>query len=390
MQENLLHIYSMFYLVRTLKENNGERINTDFVLEANDDSLIKDFFNNNKIILLGISQVQGRPSSAQYCGILQINKTTTANFCLKVDSAEALVQRCVDLNLPIISVNTFNNTITKETSTGIINKLQQIKIDQISKQKQIEQEEIAKQNKIMDNRKKEKIMSVINDTLQDIKKLEEQYANNMELINEKRKLNDLKEQLTKIKMWSNIEKATAILEETFALMEQMEMKTIYQLKEQEQKINENSVISNVDIISELEKIKRAQQTTKAGTKKSKSDLYYTYLGVVWLYQKFITKEAINKISHITTINKDIINYIWFWISWWALWIGILLFYYIITNNIHYNLLLWMISIWLLWIIRELLFIHKKDSFIINLIYIILAIILTIIIQRIIIIFFALI
>jgi hypothetical protein len=73
-----------------------------------------------------------------------------------------------------------------------------------------------------------------------------------------------------------------------------------------------------------------------------------------------------------------------------LWIGILLFYYIITNNIHYNLLLWMISIWLLWIIRELLFIHKKDSFIINLIYIILAIILTIIIQRIIIIFFALI
>ena len=51
-------------------------------------------------------------------------------------------------------------------------------------------------------------------------------------------------------------------------MEQMEMKTIYQLKEQEQKINENSVISNVDIISELEKIKRAQQTTKAGTKKS--------------------------------------------------------------------------------------------------------------------------
>ena len=54
-------------------------------------------------------------------------------------------------------------------------------------------------------------------------------------------------------------------------MEQMEMKTIYQLKEQEQKINENSVISNVDIISELEKIKRAQQTTKAGTKKSKEN-----------------------------------------------------------------------------------------------------------------------
>ena len=59
-------------------------------------------------------------------------------------------------------------------------------------------------------------------------------------------------------MGSNLEKATSVLEETFALMEKVEIALLSDMKEEETKIISSSVISNVDIISELEKIKRAK------------------------------------------------------------------------------------------------------------------------------------
>ena len=379
----------MLYLIRTLKEYEGNRVNTDFVLEAENDSIVKDFFNHNKLIILWISQVQGRPSSAQYYGIFQINEQLTSKFCLKAESVEAAVQRCIDLSLPIIHIDNISKPLSDDESNALITRLSDQKQAIITKKKEDENEEKRKEYKIMDNRKKEKIMKVIEETLNDIKNIETVNEKNTEIINEKRKLNELKEQLTKIKMWSNIEKATSILEQTFGLMEQIEMKTIYKLKEQEEKIDAWSVISNVDIISELEKIKRAQQATKAGTKQRKSDLYYTYLWILGLYQKFIAKEALNKVSHFKSLYKSIIPYLGFSIDSATLWMGILFAYYAINDTLHYNILLGMIALWLFSLIRNILFLKKNRSLIIDLIYIILAIILTIIIYKSMIIFFAL-
>jgi uncharacterized protein YaaW (UPF0174 family) len=98
-------------------------------------------------------------------------------------------------------------------------------------------------------------------------------------LDKKKKLHDLKELLTKIKMGSNIEKATSVLEETFTLMEIIETQSLSEMKEEEEKIMSSSIISNIDIIGELEKFKRANQTEQAGTKKTSSDLYYTFLGI---------------------------------------------------------------------------------------------------------------
>ena len=87
------------------------------------------------------------------------------------------------------------------------------------------------------------------------------------------------------------------------------MSTIDEMKVSEEKIDHSSIVSNVDIISELDKIRRAQQANKAGTKKTSSDLYYTYLGIVGLYQKFIAKDIINKLKNFKKISNQLIEYI---------------------------------------------------------------------------------
>jgi hypothetical protein len=46
-------------------------------------------------------------------------------------------------------------------------------------------------------------------------------------------------------------------------MEKIEIENLSNMKEEEQQIISSSIISNVDIISELERIKRANQTIQA-------------------------------------------------------------------------------------------------------------------------------
>ena len=42
----------MIYLVHTLKQNDAETINTDFVIEANEENEVKTLMNASKIIVL--------------------------------------------------------------------------------------------------------------------------------------------------------------------------------------------------------------------------------------------------------------------------------------------------------------------------------------------------
>jgi hypothetical protein len=94
-------------------------------------------------------------------------------------------------------------------------------------------------------------------------------------------------------------------------METIETQNLSQMKQEEEKIMSASIISNIDIIGELDKLKRANQTQQAGTKKSSSDLYYTYLGISGLYQKFILKDVLSKLVEFKKIIMHSIEYIAF-------------------------------------------------------------------------------
>jgi len=62
-----------------------------------------------------------------------------------------------------------------------------------------------------------------------------------------------------MKLGSNTEKSTLILEKAFSIMEKIEMSQINTMRQTEQQVVTNSIVSNIDIISELDKFKRSQE-----------------------------------------------------------------------------------------------------------------------------------
>ena len=380
----------MIYLVHTIKEFTNNTINTDFVIEAENENVIKSLMSQYKVIVLGVTLVPGRPKSGRFFWNFQDKENKIFRFCLKADSIEWACSRCIDLELPLISIDDITSPITAEQSETIIKKLIEQKDKETEEQKKLEEQKQKKTNALMDDKRKEKIMSVIWETLHDITAMEEKNILNETIpLNEKKKLHDLKESLTKIKMWSNIEKATSVLEETFVLMEKIENESLSQMKEEEQRIMSASIISNIDIISELDKLRRANQWNQAGTKKNSSDLYYTYLWIVGLYQKFIVKDIFHNLLEFKKVLIYVIEYVGFWLVSMSTLIGLIFTYNDFNQTLNQNILLSMIYIWLLWLTRELPLAVRKSSFFMSIVYIILAIIISIVIQNLLITNFAL-
>lgn len=96
--------------------------------------------------------------------------------------------------------------MTAEQSLELIARMRAQYEEHKQEEKKQQQAEQEKKNKLIDDKKKEKFMSVIEETLQDIVKLEQLHKDNLAIATERRKLLELKEQLIKIKMGSNVEK----------------------------------------------------------------------------------------------------------------------------------------------------------------------------------------
>ncbi len=381
----------MIYLTRTLKEINWTTISTDFVFETEDISFVKKFLDTKKIIVLSLTEVPNRPNSGRIFWNIQLDEITSLKFCLNSQDTRSAIERCISLGLPLIDINDIKEPLPEEEVQQIIQEF----TNEENKKQEIESEarkkEQSKKNKITTDEKRDKIIEVVNSTLEDIKRIQSTYVDNATLQKNNIKLTDIKNELTKIKMGSNLVRATPLLEEAFKIMEDIEITHVSDLEENEYAIDDSSTISNIDIINELDKIKRAQQVTQIGGKKTTSDLYYTYLWLTWLYQKFITKDIVSKIREVNNMIPAAMRYVDFGIVSLILSVWLIFLYgHLLEWWLNYQTLLSMTFIWILSLTRELIVYrlpYRSHMALIG--RLVLAIILTIIIYKAIVIYFAL-
>ena len=380
----------MIYLVQTLKEIKWQTLNTDFVIQADSESDIKMIMNNSKIIVLGSTLVPGWPKSGQFFVTLRY-ENTQIKCCIASDTIEHACERCIIMWLPVIHIQDIKSNTTQEQSDQLIATYKLIYEKKEEEEKNQEQEQTEKKKALMSDKKQKKIIETINQTLIDIGNLAPEIINNPSFYWDIQQLNTYKEELTKMKLWSNIEKSTIILEQVFAIMEKLELASINNLKQKEQEIISTSSISNIDIMGELEKLKRAKTINDIWINKNNSDIYYTLFWIVWLYQKFIAKDIFKKLSTLQQLLSWWIHYIEFIYIWMSI-IGCIVVAWMTLSdqNLSQDSYLNYITLWLLWLTRRIPLLLKGKSNIFLIGWIILAIGITIIIQKVLIVNLALI
>ncbi len=378
----------MFYLVHTIKETPQGNINNNFVVQADQEEIIKEFMGKYKLVVLWINSVQSWPTSHMIFGVRK-DHDNQFKFSCKGEIIQDIINEQISIWLPLVYITTKTEPISSQEAQTLIQKaITTYTTNKKQKEEKIKEEKIKK-SKVMDNKQKEKIIATITEVLDEINKIEQMNIKDVGIMTHLKQLHEMKEQLTKIKMWSNIEKATTYLEKTFSTLEYIDMYLLDTMKDQETKIDQESDISNLDVMHELENIKRANQNITIWANNQTSDLYYGYLWLAWLYQKFIAKDIIKKLSNIKQVILGFLLYFELALFSILLTVSSITAYHIIKESLSQTLLQSLMILALLNLTIQLPLALQKKSFWLTMIALVLAIVLSIVIYTMIINTFAL-
>lgn len=281
----------------------------DILINWESKDFIKMFLQNHNIIVLNISEYK---KLAEDFGQL---KMVVKYKWLQIDITSYLT----DIEAALFSfsmigfdINYINFTDDKKigdlkiTTLLLENKKEVEDIKQQVKQDATQKKE--KERKIYKDDKLEKTVKIAQETFGQIDSLLKKVSNNVSR-DKIRDIRVMKDELTKLKMWRNDDKMSELLEKIYAKADAINTEYLTYLQKNTFYPIPNSVVTNINIISEHQKLKKAKKIKEIWAKRDKDDNYYLSFESTWLYIKFLLKDIKNKITDISKFIYNLFGYL---------------------------------------------------------------------------------
>ena len=109
-------------------------------------------------------------------------------------------------------------------------------------------------------------------------------------------------------------------------MEEMEFEYLEYMRKGEYRVLNDSLVSNVDVIDQMDQFDTAHKIEAAGVTKSYNDQYYLLLGKSGMFARFFGKDFTAKIAQIVNILSTLLDFVEYTLIMILLTIGALLCY----------------------------------------------------------------
>ena len=239
----------MYFHLVWIKEKSWNKFDLDLLLQWSDGASVKGFLTNRWVVILSLTEFKEDP--LKFWNIIVNLNYNWSNIQLTIkweDLSESALF-LVSLWLNLVSINFVDNPIPEEQIKDIINTA-------VSKIKE-ESKKLKEQAKIEEEKEKKKYeeswikdwLNIINtniDRIEQVLKAGDWILSWLEV----RKLEDYRNEMKKIRLWTNFNKMVAVIMDAHVLLEETE-KQIFAANEQNKfLINKNSVVTNIDVLQE--------------------------------------------------------------------------------------------------------------------------------------------
>lgn len=362
----------MIVKVSAIKNSNNKTYKIDFIIDIENEELIRSLLWSLNILLLSMEPFRG-PTNTFWTTFLTI-KTPSSNLyniITNEDDLSKAIETYLELWFDITRINNAKNIITNEYMDKILyewkKNLTNKKIINTEKSKEI----IEEQKKQFTSKQEKELINVVQTVIEDIELIKSNNLKDQDISQEKiSTLNEIEANLRKLKMWSNINTLLETLESTFKILDQIELQHITQLRTSQVAIIMGSHITNIDVQEEVDHFKKAEIVKQAWTSRSPVDNFYIILGKFWIYEKLLSKDIFNKLKNISWIINNIIDIL----KIILLSLLILIWIYIVIqeflkNTIELSLRITLIKLWSISLIISLIFARTSTNIILLLLQI---------------------
>ena len=289
----------MLFGVKWLISVEGQQKKVNFIFEEENEPNLKAKLKDLGIVVLDMSPLDSLPPEFDTYFLVS-TKEWELKWFVSVDVKEAFKYLFEDLHLKgIKEINSLSSPVEKEK----INKL----LEYFNRKllSWTPSEELAK----TDDKRLLQLREVASKTIEDALELLERLKGKVPSTY-LTKIKTRADELVKLKLSANVERILGLIEELLKLMEEAELYYYGELEKQEEDQWKEGVISDLEILMELEKAKKAQALKNAGVKNLSADMkVYGMLGTKGVYLKLLWKELTKKIKSLDSVVIYLVDFV---------------------------------------------------------------------------------
>lgn len=239
----------MYFHLIWIKEKNWNKFDLDLLLQWWDENFIRGFLSNRWVVIVSLSEFKEDPLKFWNI-IVNINYSwSNIQLTIKWEDLSESTLFVISLWLNPVSINYSDNPIPEEQVKDIINTaLSKVKEEDKKAKEQAKMEELKEKKKYEESWIEDwlKIINSNIDRIEQVVKAGQWVLSWIEI----KKLEDYWNEMKKIRLWTNFNKMAALVSDAHVLLEEAE-KQIFDANEQNKfLINENSIVTNIDVLKE--------------------------------------------------------------------------------------------------------------------------------------------
>lgn len=358
----------MIFHVVGIKEVSKKKYNIDVLIEAQSIDFVRAMLHDYDIVLLDISEYNWDTLSFWSAMLVVSYNDQLVHIISNLSNLRMVAHKFIMMWFDVKSINFFD--WRKMSDDVAMNILEMAKHDVQMEQTvnmDIWQEENQEET-VYHDETLEKILAVAEREINDIN--EKIYTMWSEISS--RDLKDIKameQELAKLRMWRNMDKIVDLLEKVLVKALEIKQKYLATQRSNEQIIIPWSVVTDIDVQSELNILDKAKNVEKIWKMRTFDDQFYGTFWFCGVQMKFLWKDIANKITDIWSMTSVLFDFAEYLILFMICICTFVLRYKWLWNwneiNSYLYMILIMFGIW--WIVWYWISRIKKQNIVVNII-----------------------
>lgn len=280
----------MYFRIIGIKEAQNKKYNMDILIQWESESEVRWLLQDRGVVLLNISPYENSAESFWTLKLdikYQNKKIAIISYLTDIQIASLTF---LMIGFDVLYINFLGDA--KLPDTEVQNILSKSKLE-VEESQQTETQTVAQkketEKKIYKDSNLEKILKIAQETFGQIEFLLQKVEDKVS----QDKIRDLKimeQELTKLKMWRNDDKMSDLLEKIYDKSHEIETEYLDYMQKHKNYPIPNSIVTNIDIVTENQKYKKAKKIKEIGATRDADDNYYLSFEKTGLYAKLLIKD----------------------------------------------------------------------------------------------------
>lgn len=287
----------MTFSVNGIKQEKDDKYNIEILVCTEAPLSARKILGEKNILILSLKQFTDQPSTFG-----DVYFTIKLNFqeiiiVTKYTNIQEAANFFTFIGFDITAINSYSKPIPEGEVDTIVTTAKTLAAEKKAKVKEDIQKIEAQAKKVYIDAKLQSAKKII---VRVFEKIEETTTRSAGTIatQDMKKIKSLSEDLKKLRMGTNFENIRECIEDIFKMIEVINNQRYASIQKADDTISPESIVTNVDLDKELERLENVKILKSLGAHISLKDQDYATLGSLAIFRKFLQKDIIKKLTNI--------------------------------------------------------------------------------------------